>query len=160
MKAVPAHPKARYKVASPPTGERPGNARARGRCRTLHAPHMRSFSRSLRRNQTDAELKLWYLVRNRGIGGYKFKRQYSLGPYVADLCCPERKLIIELDGSGHMDHQIYDERRERYMSNLGFRTIRFFDNELILHPLETAEAILRELQQPLTLPSPLKGARV
>jgi len=73
-------------------------------------PH-RDRARKLRREQTDAEGKLWYLLRNRNLAGRKFKRQLPIGPYIADFACVELKLIVEADGGQHADQKAYDEKR-------------------------------------------------
>jgi very-short-patch-repair endonuclease len=85
--------------------------------------------RSLRRNQTDAEKRLWQALRNKQIGGYKFFRQYSIGGYVLDFYCPARKLAIESDGSQHMDNTS-DEVRTKYLQLFGAEVIRFWNNQL------------------------------
>ena len=62
-------------------------------------------ARRLRRDQTDAERKLWGSLRNRQLEGLKFRRRYVIGSYVADFCCEELRLIIELDGGQHADNK-------------------------------------------------------
>lgn len=57
----------------------------------------------LRRNMTDAENRMWYYLRNRRLGGYKFIREHVIGNYIADFVCREKKLIIEIDAGQHMD---------------------------------------------------------
>jgi very-short-patch-repair endonuclease len=71
-------------------------------------------SRTLRRSQTESEKLLWYKIRSRQIGGYKFYRQFSYGSYIVDFYCPEKKLIIELDGSQHLQKTDYEKRRTEY----------------------------------------------
>lgn len=82
-------------------------------------------ARSLRRAQTDVEHRLWYLLRNRQVGGFKFRRQYPIGPYVADFVCVNRKLIMELDGGQHGEAADYDKRRSDFMQVRGFHVLRF-----------------------------------
>src|SRR4051812_17571560 len=72
------------------------------------------FARILRKSMTDAEKKLWYLLRDRRFEGYKFRRQYPVGKYIADFACTKHKLIIELDGGQHADRVLYDQMRDRY----------------------------------------------
>jgi very-short-patch-repair endonuclease len=79
----------------------------------------------LRREATDAERKFWMAVRNRQQGGLKFRRQVSIGPYIADFACVEAGIIVELDGSQHADSVECDERRTRYLEAQGFRVLRF-----------------------------------
>ena len=66
-------------------------------------PSKRTFARSLRREQTEAEVKLWQELRGRRLDGIKFRRQVPVGPYIADFLCGEGMLIVEIDGSQHAD---------------------------------------------------------
>src|SRR4051812_11950505 len=81
----------------------------------------REWIRRLRAEQTEAEAALWHLLRNRKLVGGKFRRQVSIGRYVADFYCHERKLIIELDGGVHSDpdQQAHDRNRDAYLLSLG-----------------------------------------
>ena len=83
--------------------------------------------RQLRNNPAPAEIKLWQAIKGKQVGGYKFRRQYSVGPYVLDFYCPVLKLALEIDGSSHDgdDAQEYDEQRQRYIEALGIRFLRF-----------------------------------
>jgi len=65
----------------------------------------------LRRRSTDAEAQLWWLLRDRRLLGFKFRRQHRIGPYFADFACAERKLVIELDGGQHVERRKDDDRR-------------------------------------------------
>src|SRR5215208_4686209 len=101
-------------------------------------------ARSLRRSQTDAEKKIWYRVRNRQIGGYKFVRQEPIGPYFADFVCRERKLVIELDGSQHADSE-YDRVRDAFLVTCGYRVLRFWNRDVMQNlnsMLDTIFAVL------------------
>jgi len=71
-------------------------------------------ARSLRRNQTTVELKLWRFLRNRQLGGYKFRRQAPRGRYIVDFLCDDAKLIVELDGVQHVLQADYDARRRQF----------------------------------------------
>ena len=88
-------------------------------------------ARSLRRNQTPVEAKLWSVLRNRQLDGLKFRRQHPIGRYVADFCCEEIRLIIELDGSQHLDQAEYDAERTKYFESLGYKVIRFWNNDVM-----------------------------
>ena len=66
-----------------------------------------SRARELRRNQTDAESLLWFMLCNRRMAGVKFKRQRPIGPYIVDFYCAEKKLAIELDGGGHAEDRLH-----------------------------------------------------
>src|SRR5262245_44455665 len=88
------------------------------------------FSRSLRQEASDAERRMWYFLRDRRLGGFKFRRQLSIGPYITDFCCYERRLVIELDGGQHAEQQDYDEARTHYLEQQGFRVLRFWNEEI------------------------------
>src|SRR5215216_2343610 len=77
--------------------------------------------RQLRRDSTDAEGRLWWILRNRQIAGAKFRRQHEFGPYVLDFYCPERKLVVEADGGQHWepDEAARDARRTAYLAARG-----------------------------------------
>ncbi|MHB9031832.1 MAG: endonuclease domain-containing protein [Anaerolineae bacterium] len=92
-----------------------------------------SRARSLRRNQTPAEAQLWYRLNNRQLGGYKFRRQHAVGPYILDFYCPTGQLAVELDGSQHADADALsrDDERAQYLAGLGIRVIRFWNYEVL-----------------------------
>ena len=100
-----------------------------------------SRARSLRRNETDAEHKLWQIVRARRLGGLKFVRQLPVGPYFADFACREAALIIEVDGAQHVDSQ-HDILRDEFLTQQGYSVLRFWNTEVLLHPHGVAEQIL------------------
>jgi very-short-patch-repair endonuclease len=108
-------------------------------------------ARQLRRQQTLAERKMWWLLRSRALCGFKFHRQYAIGPYFADFCCRTANLIVELDGSQHIDAQEYDEERTRYLEAGGYKVIRFWNNEVISQEKVVLQTILSALS-----PSPEK----
>ena len=88
-------------------------------------------ARALRKNSTDAERRLWQHLRLRQIGGYKFRRQQPLGPYIADFACLEKRLIVEVDGGQHSEQAAYDARRSRWLEAQGFCVLRFWDHEVL-----------------------------
>jgi very-short-patch-repair endonuclease len=92
---------------------------------------MNDFARELRVNQTEAEKRLWYRLRNRQIGGAKFRRQAPIGRYIVDFVCFELKLVIELDGGQHASPTKYDEGRTAWLKAREFKIIRFWNNEVI-----------------------------
>jgi very-short-patch-repair endonuclease len=115
----------------------------------------RDKARELRRSETDAERKLWHFLRDRQLGGHKFRRQHPVGPYLADFACVERGLIVELDGGQHAEQQRYDARRTEFLIARGFKVIRFWDNEVLTQTSAVLESILRE-SRPSPRPSPRK----
>ena len=78
-------------------------------------PQTYSHARDLRKNQTKAKHTLWQAIRLKQIYGIKFRRQHAIGPYIADFCSPSHKLIIELDGSQHMEQQEYDAKHTTFL---------------------------------------------
>src|SRR5260370_12415788 len=86
-------------------------------------------SRQMRSEPTDAERKLWEKLRRGGLG-VKFKRQYALCGYIVDFCCPQQRLIVELDGGQHAESVAYDEQRTQILGNEGFRVLRFWNNDV------------------------------
>ncbi len=87
-------------------------------------------ARALRSAMTEPERILWRLLRDRRLQGLKFRRQAPLGPYIVDFLCIERKLVIELDGSQHID-SARDARRDRWLTEEGYRVKRFWNGELL-----------------------------
>ena len=88
-------------------------------------------ARQLRRNLTNAERRLWYRLRARRFFRCKFRRQVPIGPYVADFACMDARLIIEVDGGQHAERALEDKRRDRFLSEQGFVTVRFWNNEVL-----------------------------
>jgi very-short-patch-repair endonuclease len=104
------------------------------------------LSHRLRSAQTDAEMLLWRHLRNRQLGGHKFVRQEPIGPYICDLVCRERRLVIEADGGQHADSAT-DAQRDQWLTTRGYRVLRFWNNDILTNidgVLETIEAALRE----------------
>ncbi|MGH6889851.1 MAG: endonuclease domain-containing protein [Rhizomicrobium sp.] len=91
---------------------------------------MRTCAQRMRRLPTEAEKKFWW-VRDRRLGGYKFKRQHPIGHYIADFVCVEAKLIVELDGGQHAEQRESDAARERFSESEGFRTGRYWNPEFL-----------------------------
>ena len=103
-------------------------------------------ARELRRLGTDAEQVLWDLVRDRRLGGYKFRRQVPLGGYVVDFVCREKRLIVELDGSQHQDQSGYDAERTVWLGGRGYEVLRLWNNEFLEDPHAASERILATLE--------------
>ncbi len=78
---------------------------------------------------TQEETILWSVLKNNK-WGYKFRRQHSIGNFIADFFCPTKRFIIELDGSQHLDNLEYDKERTEYFENLGIKVIRFWNREV------------------------------
>ena len=92
---------------------------------------MKELARNLRRGQTKAEIRLWYALRNRQFSNFKFRRQRIIGPYITDFVCLKYRLIIELDGSQHLENQEYDAVRTEFLEACGYRVLRFWNNQVL-----------------------------
>ena len=91
--------------------------------------YLHDARKDLRNNITPQELSLWYKLKNKALG-YKFRRQHSIGRFIADFYCYEKRLIIELDGSQHLDNQEYDKERTDYFESLNIKVLRFWNNDI------------------------------
>ncbi len=107
---------------------------------------LKDFARSLRRNQTDAEQKLWVLLRSKRFKDVKFRRQQPLDPYIVDFCSFEKMLVIELDGGQHAKNQEKDSKRTKFLECEGYRVIRFWDHEVLTNFEGVLEKILQYLR--------------
>ena len=97
----------------------------------------------LRNKGTAAEATLWKLLKGRGAGGYKFRRQQGIGPYILDFFCPELSVCVEIDGSSHDYKYEYDEQRTSYLQQHGIRVIRFTNEQIWANPQWVADEIVR-----------------
>ncbi len=93
-------------------------------------PKTRTHAIELRKEPTPAERKLWAIIRNDQLG-VSFRRQHAIGKYIPDFVCIEKKLIIELDGSQHLEQEEYDNERTKYLESLGYKVIRFWNNDVM-----------------------------
>ena len=126
-------------------------------------PQVKQRSRKLRKEMTDAERKLWNILRNRQLNGFKFRRQHPFGKYVLDFVCLETGLVIEVDGGQHQKSVIYDQKRTLCLEQQGFKVLRFWNNEVMNHFDEVLEVIWGELRcntQPPPQSSPCEGEEV
>ena len=103
-------------------------------------------ARTLRDESTAAEHRLWSVLRNRQLGGAKFRRQLPIDRYFADFACQDARLIVELDGSQHAAQAPYDEQRTRVLEAAGWRVLRFWNDEAVDNLEGVAAAILAELR--------------
>jgi very-short-patch-repair endonuclease len=115
----------------------------------------RARARELRRNLTDAERKLWQLLRSRQLSHLKFRRQVPLGPWIADFVSYERKLIVEADGGQHVESE-HDKARDIDLAARGFRVLRFWNNDILTTTNGVLERILEMIETP---PSPGSSLR-
>ena len=104
-----------------------------------------TLARNLRKNATIQERRLWNLLKNRQFYNLKFKRQQPIGDYIVDFICKEAKIIIEIDGGQHNEPENidYDTARTKYLNNLGYKVVRFWNNEIY----ENIEGVVLRLEE-------------
>ena len=90
------------------------------------------YAKQMRSNMTKEEAVMWNILRAKRFYGYKFKRQVLIGNYIVDFLCPDKLLIIELDGGQHNKNKIinYDSERNKYLIERGYKVLRFWNNEV------------------------------
>lgn len=135
-------------ISSPLRGEDKGEG---------EQPNLLSLAKKMRHNPTEAENKMWQILRNNQLG-YKIRRQHQIGQYIVDFICLEKKLIIECDGGQH--NETVDKERTLFLENEGFRVIRFWNNEILNNIEGCWEIIQKSLNDCTPHPNPLpQGAR-
>jgi very-short-patch-repair endonuclease len=102
----------------------------------------RSFAKTMRSNSTDAERRLWGMLRGGRLDGLKFKRQVPIDRYIADFVCFEARLIVEADGGQHAESAT-DKARDAHFAASGFRTLRFWNADILRHSEGVAAEIRR-----------------
>ena len=106
-------------------------------------------ARRLRQSETEAERKLWGYLRDRRLGGFKFRRQVPVPPYIADVLCMSHKLVVEVDGATHGEqHQVrYDEQRTVFLATKGLRVHRVWNHDIYASMSDVLAGILLILQE-------------
>ena len=122
----------------------------------------------MRQNPTEAEAALWRLLRAKRLAGWKFRQQQKLDGYIVDFVCFKARLIVEADGSQHIDSD-YDVDRDAYLRSQGFRVLRYYNNDILAQRESVLTSILDALNSgdagiepasplpPLPNPSPARG---
>src|SRR5215831_1351873 len=105
-------------------------------------------ARALRREMTQAETKLWRMLRSRQIEGHRFRCQAPLGRYIADFVCLEARLIVELDGGQHDALSQQEAERSRFRQSEGYRVLRFCNDEVLASPEGVHAMIVDTLRRP------------
>ena len=114
-------------------------------------PSSRRNARGLRKNLTDSEHVLWSRLRRKQLEGAQFYRQKPIGKYIVDFFAPSAHLVIEVDGSLHLqeDHQKRDQERDEYLAGLGLEVLRFDSRQVLTETAGVVEVILRRIQAQL-----------
>jgi very-short-patch-repair endonuclease len=97
--------------------------------------------RKMRHEPTAGEEMLWQRLRNRQLGGCKFRGQDPIDRFVADFCCPQRTLVVEVDGDVHDNKEIEDQVRSEFLEGLGFRVMQFSNARV----LSACDSVLAEI---------------
>lgn len=111
----------------------------------------------MRKEPTESEKALWRLLRNKRLAGWKFKRQQGIGRYIVDFVCFEARLIVEADGSQHIDSD-YDAKRDAWLQAQGFRLLRLWNNDILAREESVFSAILVALEAKDGASSPVLGS--
>lgn len=114
----------------------------------------RTFAQQLRTRMSDAEQHLWQQLRAKRFVGYKFRRQVPIGPYIVDFVCFSQRIVVELDGSQHVDSSA-DLIRTEWLNQQGFRVLRFWNDQVFIEEEGVLMAIWLALTAPPPLPQPL-----
>ena len=110
-----------------------------------YKPQLKTNARTLRKNMTDSELKLWSRIRRKQIFGLQFYRQRPIGNYIVDFYCPRAQLVLEVDGLQHMQELAVrkDNYRDSYLKQQGIKVLRFDD----LQVLRQLDAVVEKVYQ-------------
>lgn len=122
-------------------------------------PILKSRRKGLRKKQTEAEEIIWSIIRRKKLEGYKFYRQYSVGPCILDFYCPTARLAIEIDGGHHSatEQKAYDTDRSSYLKNHDIKVVRFGNNnvlnnkELVVKTIRWQLSKVKEINTPLLM---------
>ena len=112
------------------------------------SPQARDFARALRTEQTEAERKLWRILRGRRFAGLKWRRQVPLGRYILDFVCFEHHVVVECDGAQHAE-SLGDEIRDAWLAAQGFAVVRFWNHDIMHSPRMVEDTILARAGLPV-----------
>jgi very-short-patch-repair endonuclease len=106
-------------------------------------------ARDLRRQENPAEASMWTVLKDRQLGGHKFVRQLPIGPFYADFVCRSVRLVLEIDGSQHVDSD-YDRRRDQFMAAKGYAVLRIPSALVLRQRREVCDTILAAVDGRIT----------
>jgi very-short-patch-repair endonuclease len=107
---------------------------------------LREFAKAMRRSPTDAEAKMWRLLRDRRLASFKFRRQVPFQSYILDFVCFEKRLVVEVDGGQHAE-SLTDPARDRRLIAEGFQIARYWNNDVLQEPSVVLEDLFTRLTQ-------------
>ena len=111
-------------------------------------PNATTRARSVRVKQTRSEGLLWSILRAKQLCGLRFRRQHPIGPWITDFACPEKMLVVEIDGGYHEQTYNEDLRRQKYLQQLGWTVVRFTDDDVEQDTEDVGRAIAKQLNLP------------
>lgn len=111
----------------------------------------------MRQNMTEAERRIWEILRSQQMKGYKFRRQLPIGRYIADFVCHEARLIVEIDGGQHDRSSPQEAERSIFLHNQGYRVLRFWNNEVLANLDGVHQTIAEELGRITPTQTPHRG---
>ncbi|HLZ04169.1 MAG TPA: DUF559 domain-containing protein [Bradyrhizobium sp.] len=107
---------------------------------------IRDFAKAMRREPTDAEARMWTLLRDRRLANFKFRRQFPFQNYILDFICFDQRLVIEIDGNQHASSK-RDATREAALAAEGFQIVRYWNNDVLQQSAAVLEDILAKLAE-------------
>ena len=111
--------------------------------RTKNTENLKPFRRELRTNGTPAEAYMWSRLKNRQVGGLRFRRQFSIDGFILDFYCPEARVALELDGEVHNAQIESDRERDRYLrEHYGIVTVRYENRHVFERPMQIVSELL------------------
>jgi very-short-patch-repair endonuclease len=121
-----------------------------------YSRNLKHRARRLRKTLTDSEQVLWSRLRRKQLFGVQFYRQRPIGNYIVDYFAPKAKLVVEVDGSQHMqgDHATKDKERDAYLANLGLQVLRYNNRQVLLETDAVVEAIYCTMVERLNIEIP------
>ena len=114
-------------------------------------------SKRLRATSTDAERQLWSRLRSRQVGDAKFVRQFAIGKFIVDFVCREQRLIVEVDGSQHLD-SARDKLRDGFLRSRHYRVLRFWNNDVLTNTEGVCEIVRAAIVESPPHPDPLPAS--
>jgi very-short-patch-repair endonuclease len=122
-------------------------------------PSTQAHAAALRKNPTEIEAALWRILRMKQLSSIRFRRQQAIGPYIVDFCAPRQKLVIEVDGSQHLEQEIYDSERTAFLESKGYSVLRFWNDEVLRSQDGVVCAILAAIEKMPPPASPISEER-
>src|SRR5215469_7404275 len=146
---MPSRARRGTNTSSPSMGEGRGGGDGKDRSMVKKAPSAAASARArtLRRDMTEAEQRLWQMLRSRQTEGHRFRRQVPIGRFIADFVCHAARLIVEIDGGQHDRSSAAEATRTRFLEAEGYRVLRFWNNEVLDNPEGVRAAMADALHQ-------------